>query len=122
MIQFKVWRQYTHIVDGVRFPPNMKDPYLLVYMAENSLLTDDYPHLNIRKQDVKTVVVPMTKIPRTLLTADLRKAYRGMGLFKTTIQRDLIKKGFKKTNISRGLRELRKEKVIGLYRRRWCLL
>ena len=89
MIQFKVWRQYTHIVDGVRFPPNMKEPFILVYMAENSLLTDDYPHLNIRKQDVKTVVVPMTKIPRTLLTGDLRKLYRGMGLLPYTIKQKI---------------------------------
>ncbi len=47
--------------------------------------------------------------------------YRAMGLFKSTIQRELTNKGLKKTNISKGLRDLRKENIVGLYRRRWCL-
>jgi len=86
MIQFKSWRQYTHIVDGVRFPPNIKEPFLLVYLPENSSLIDDYTKLNIRRSDIHTVVVPITKIPRTLLTADLRKMYRMINLIAYPIK------------------------------------
>lgn len=42
-------------------------------------------------------------------------------LFKTTIMSYLIPMGMKKTNIIIGLRNLRKEKKVALYRRRWGL-
>ncbi|MCK5347368.1 MAG: hypothetical protein KAR20_28355 [Candidatus Heimdallarchaeota archaeon] len=42
-------------------------------------------------------------------------------LFKTTIMNNLLATGMKKTNISLGLRNLRKEKRVCLYRRRWGL-
>ena len=42
-------------------------------------------------------------------------------VFKTTLSKDLLILGFKKTNISKGLSILRKEKAVGYYRRRWGL-
>jgi hypothetical protein len=42
-------------------------------------------------------------------------------VFKTSLMRDLLRCEFKKTNISNGLRELRKEKIVCLYRKRWGL-
>jgi len=27
MIQFKNWRQYTHVVDGIRFPHDANKPF-----------------------------------------------------------------------------------------------
>ncbi len=85
MIQFKSWRQYTHVVDGVRFPPNIKEPFILVYFSENSNFINDYPKLNLRKLDAKVVVVPITKIPRTRLTSEFRKMYRDLGLIPYSI-------------------------------------
>jgi len=76
MIQFKSLKQYTHIVDGVRYPIDPKNPFALVYLSENSNLLDDYMRLNIRITDVRQVVVPLTTVPRTRLTPDLRTAYR----------------------------------------------
>lgn len=42
-------------------------------------------------------------------------------VFKNTIMKNLIPLGLKKTNINICLRELRKEKIVGFYRRRWGL-
>lgn len=84
MIQFKTWRQYTHVVDGVRFPLNQKNPFVLVYFSENSLFFEDYPKLNIRRVDARLVVVPTTKIPRSYLTPDLRKKYLSFNLLGYT--------------------------------------
>ena len=86
MIQFKSWRQYTHLVDGVRFPLNAKEPFVLVYFAENSSFLDDYPRMNLNRIDFRVVVVPMTTIPRTRLTADLRNVYRSFGLIPYPMQ------------------------------------
>jgi DNA-directed RNA polymerase beta subunit len=81
MIQFKSLVQYTRVVDGVRFPQNPNQPFLFVYFSENSLLTDDYSRLNIRRPDLRHIVVPITKIPITRLTGDHRKLYKMLGLF-----------------------------------------
>jgi len=86
MIQFKSLRQYTHVVNGLRFPRSTTEPFVLVYFSENSNLTDDYPKLNIRTIDARVVVVPVTKIPRTILTGDLRKVYRSFGLLPLSIR------------------------------------
>ena len=80
MIQFKSWRQYTQLVNGVRFPQKPSEPFVLIYFSENSNLIEDYQKLNLRLTDAKIVVVPTTTVPRTRLTADLQKAYRGLGL------------------------------------------
>ena len=63
MIQFKILRQYTHIVDGIRFPQNPKKPVLVIYFSENSTLLDDYPKMNLKRADFRMVAVPTTKIP-----------------------------------------------------------
>ena len=80
MIQFKNWRQYTHAVNGVRFPQNNKEPFLLIYFSENSNFMDDYAQLNLRRIDFKVVTVPVTTVPRTRLTPDLVRVYRSMKL------------------------------------------
>ncbi len=76
MIQFKSLVQYTRVVDGIRFPQNNKEPFLLVYFSENSNLIEDYPKLNLRLVDLKHVVVPLTKIPRTRMTPAFKKIYQ----------------------------------------------
>jgi len=80
MIRYDSLVQYTRVVDGVRFPQSLLEPYLLVYFSENSLLVSDYPKLNIRRVDARHVVLPLTKIPITRLTPDIRKAYKQNGL------------------------------------------
>jgi DNA-directed RNA polymerase beta subunit len=86
MIQFKAWRQYTHVADGIRFPQNVKEPFLLIYFSENSNFINDYPKLNLRKLDARIVAVPITKIPRTRMTAEFRKLYRNLGLIPYVMQ------------------------------------
>jgi DNA-directed RNA polymerase beta subunit len=86
MIQFKSWKQYTHVVDGVRFPQNVKEPFLLVYIGENSLFIDEYPRMNMKRVDFRLLVVPITKIPRTRLTSELRKLYKNSGLIPYPMQ------------------------------------
>lgn len=46
---------------------------------------------------------------------------KGMALYKKTILQKLTEKGLKKTNVSKALSELRKEKIIALYRKRWAI-
>jgi DNA-directed RNA polymerase beta subunit len=77
---FKNIKQYTQLVKDIRFPIDRKNPYLLAYFSENSLFVDDYLKLNIRRTDVRTVIVPLTKIPRTRLDTKLRDEYKKIGL------------------------------------------
>ncbi len=80
MIQFKIWKQYTHVVNGIRFPQNNKNPFALIYFSENSNFINDYPKLNLKRIDTRLVILPTTKIPRTLLTSELRQYYKKLGL------------------------------------------
>ncbi len=80
MIQYKSLIQYTRVVDGVRFPQNIDEPFLLVYFSENSLFVSDYSKLNLRRVDARHVIVPRTKIPLTRLTPPMRAAYKQSGL------------------------------------------
>jgi DNA-directed RNA polymerase beta subunit len=86
MIAFKNLRQYTHVVDGLRFPQDPKNPFLLVYFSENSNFLIDYPRLNLRLIDFRLVAVPITRIPRTRLTPDLRKLYTNFKLIPYSAQ------------------------------------
>lgn len=87
MIQFKSLRQYTRVVDGIRFPQNSEQPFLLMYFSENSILLEDYMKLNIRRADIRHAVIPITKIPRTKLTLDIQKLFKNIGLlaYSTTM-------------------------------------
>ncbi len=75
MIQYKNMPLYSRKVSGMRFYKKDK-PYLLVYFPENSLFINDYPKLNIKFQDFKTVIVPTTKIPRSRMTPEIHKLYK----------------------------------------------
>ena len=72
--------QYTRIVKKVFFPQRPQEPYLLVYVSENSSLLEDYQRLNLRRVDVRHVVVPKTRVPVTILNEPLRKLYKSHGL------------------------------------------
>ena len=76
MIQFKSLVQYTRLVDGIRFPQNPDEPFLIIFYSENSSFLEDYPNLKMRRMDFRHVVVPLTKIPRTRMTSAFRKAYQ----------------------------------------------
>lgn len=65
---------------SLSFPQNPKNPYVLIYMSENSTFLQDYHKLNLRRVDAKIVVVPITKIPRTVLSGELIQAYKNIGL------------------------------------------
>ncbi len=81
MIQFKSFRQYSHITSGIRFPQKVTEPFMILYFSENSSLIDDYPKLGIRPIDCKTVIVPTTKVPRTILQPDTRKLLKTYDLY-----------------------------------------
>jgi len=81
MIKFSTFRQYNQIVNGIRFPQKINEPFMILYFSENSSLIDDYPKLGIKPVDNKIVVVPTTKVPRTRLEADTRKLFRTYGLY-----------------------------------------
>jgi RNA-binding protein YhbY len=80
MIQFKSLRQYTNVVNGIRFPNVSKNNYVLTYFSENSSLLDDYPKLNFQLIDIKYNIVPVTIVPRTRLKLSLLKAFKNYGL------------------------------------------
>lgn len=86
MIQFKSLRQYTHFVDGIRYPINLKEPFLLIYLPENTNLIEEYGKMNIRLIDYRIVSVPITTIPRTRMTPDLIKLYKSLGLLPYSIK------------------------------------
>jgi len=92
MIKFESIRPYTQVVDGIIFTPKPAEPFLLVYFSENSLLVDDYKKLNIRKMDIRIVVTPITKIPRTRLRPDTIKLFKQYGLMALS-QRMRVPKG-----------------------------
>ena len=79
-MKFEQIPQYTRAVKKVFFPISPNEPYLLVYISENSSLLEDYGRLNMRRIDVRHVVVPKTRIPVTILNEPLRKLYKSVGL------------------------------------------
>ena len=80
MIQFKTLKLYTHLVNGVRFPQNKNNPFVIVYFSENSNFVDDYPKLNILRVDAKKVIIPKTQIPFSFITPELKLTYKEHGL------------------------------------------
>jgi len=81
MIRFQNMRLYSQQTDSIMYPINTSIPFMVVYFPENSNLIDDYPKLNIRKADIRVVVTPMTKIPRTILTNDNVRIFKQYGLY-----------------------------------------
>lgn len=80
MIQFKTLRQYTHKVNGIRFPKNTKKPVVILYFSENSTFVDDYPKLNLLRIDFRHVIVPVTKIPISRIQSEEKKGIKELGL------------------------------------------
>ncbi len=80
MIQFKALKLYSHLVPGIRFPQNKKNPFIIVYFSENSTLLNDYPNLNIIRPDVRKVIIPKTTIPFSYITPEVKTSYKTHGL------------------------------------------
>ena len=80
MIEYKSLIQYTRVVDSIRFSQNLNEPFLFVYFSENSLFIQDYNRLKLRRVDFKHIIVPVTKIPVTRLTPEIRNAYKQIGI------------------------------------------
>ncbi len=81
MIQFKSLRQYTHVVDGIRFPNKPGENFIVTYFSENSSFLEDYPKLNLKLVDIKINIIPVTRIPRTRITQNLIKAFKKYGIY-----------------------------------------
>jgi len=85
MIKFELLPQYTRLVPAIRFTQSTKNPYLLVYFSENSTLFNDYYKLAIRKQDVRHVVIPKTRVPVTRLDPQSRDLYKSLKLLPFSV-------------------------------------
>jgi len=81
MIIFNNMKLYHQQTDGIIYPNQPNNPFMIAYFPENTELINDYPKLNIRKADVKIVVTPLTKLPRTILTNELVKIFKQQGLY-----------------------------------------
>jgi len=84
MIKFNLLKQFTHLVNGIRYPQSNKNPFLIVYFSENSNLVDDYSKLNMLRVDAKKVIIPKTKIPFSFISPELKKTYKTHGLLATS--------------------------------------
>ena len=80
MITFDRMRLYTQAANSINFGRDPDSPHMLLYFSENSTLIDDFPYLNIRRMDFRNVVVPLTRIPKTKLTSDVKASYKATGL------------------------------------------
>lgn len=81
MIQFNNLRQYTHVVDGIRFPNKPGENFVVTYFSENSNFLDDYPKLNFRVVDIKMNIIPITIIPRTRIQPSDIKSFKKYGIY-----------------------------------------
>lgn len=79
MIEYTRFRLYTQITNGLRFRPS-DGPYLIIYFPENGSLLEEYPYLNLKKEDIRHVITPITKVPRTHLTLKDAKTLKSYGL------------------------------------------
>ncbi|MCF7927044.1 MAG: hypothetical protein K9L74_05665 [Candidatus Izimaplasma sp.] len=77
-MRFDNLKLYTQRANRLTFTSDKN--YMLMYFSENSDLASDYPSLKLRKQDVKYIIVPQTRIPRTYLDNDIKKVYKAYGL------------------------------------------
>lgn len=76
MKQFKNLKEFTPVAKKISFQIEDNKPYILFYYPENTLLLESYPSLNLRYIDFKTVIIPITKIPRTRLTGNIKNIFR----------------------------------------------
>jgi len=89
MIKFDQFKLYTQQVDGVRYLLDPDAPFVIFYFSENSSLLEDYHKLNIRSVDVRYVVVPVTKVPRTFFKPEDKKKYRQFKLTAYSTQQKI---------------------------------
>ena len=80
MIQFSNAKLYK-IHKGFRFRNDPKNPYMILYLSENSTFLNDYNKLSIQRIDIKNAIVPVTKIPRSYPTSQDRKIYKNIGYY-----------------------------------------
>lgn len=82
MKEYKILKPFIIRTNELRFTFNKKDdPYMLIFLGENTTFTDVYNRLGIRRIDVRNVFIPKTKIPKTYLNPDKIKEYRSLKLF-----------------------------------------
>jgi len=80
MISFDNAKIYK-IYNGFRFYQHPKNPYFITYLSENSSFLKDYHNLNISRIDVKNIVMPITKIPRSYPSSQDRQLYKKYKLY-----------------------------------------
>jgi len=67
-------KQYYTIVKNISFID--KNKYFIIYMGENSSFLENVDKLNFKHVEIRNIVVPVTRYPRTMLTNEIRKEYR----------------------------------------------
>ena len=118
MIKFDLLRQYTHKTAAVKFPVNKDKPFFILYFSENSTFLEDLPFLNLRRMDIKTVVIPQTGMPRTKLLPEDKKNFRKHGWFAYSSNDKLPSGQNVIFDISKYLQEIEKKFNPKTYRQR----
>lgn len=91
MISYKNFRLFSQTTNAIKFDINVK-PFVLTYYSENSILRNDYLRLNLRRNDFRHVVIPITKVPRTTPESEVLKDYKSYSLSVLTTKSLIPKK------------------------------
>jgi len=75
------------IYNGFRFYLNPKNPYFIIYLSENSSFLQDYSKLHLSRIDIKNVVMPVTKIPRSFPSSSDKQIYKKHKLYLHNLDR-----------------------------------
>lgn len=118
-MKFDNIKLYSQRTNKLTFPSDKN--YMILYFSENSSFIEDFPKLNFRKNDIRNVVVPTTKVPRTYLSNDIKKAYNAYGIKAFKSSQSLPNKNFI-FDISQYLNEIDEVYDPSNYRQRSGLL
>jgi len=77
MLSFTNAKLYK-IYEGFRFYNKPKNPYMIVYLSENSSFLKDYEFLKIPRIDIRYATIPVTKLPRSYPSSQDRKVFKNI--------------------------------------------
>lgn len=84
MFDYTQLKQYTFTVTNLRFPIEKNDgePFALIYFPENgSELVYYYQHLNLRRDDMKFIIIPQSTLPLVIYKTEVLQEFRLQSLY-----------------------------------------
>ena len=90
MLFIEKLRLYTQVVPGFRIKQDSKNPYMVIFMSENSNIIHDLPYLKFKRQDLRYAVQPYMKRPLTYLNSKLRKFFKSNGFFAYSSKQQIV--------------------------------